>query len=1209
MAAFICSNCESVVEVDGMETVQCPSCGCTLRNNSASTRTNPHLVSTVLQVIDAPPRTIGRYLVESKLGSGGFGSVYLARDPQLDRPVAIKVPRRESANDATFLERFAREGRSAAQLRHAGIVSVYNVEQDGEYPFIICEYIEGTSLHDRLKHETFAFVEAAKIVAAVACAVHYAHSRGIIHRDIKPANILIGTDGQPRLADFGLAKRETDDDCLTADDRVLGTPAYMSPEQAWGKRAGIDKRTDIYSLGTVLYQLLTHELPFRGEPRMVRRQVIDEDPRNPRSLNSDIPADLETICQKAMEKEPAKRYQTAGDLAADIEHWLHREPIRARPVGRPERAWRWCRRNPLTAGLVASIALLLSTIACGATLLYAGEHKARTEVEQLLSDNRELLSKSYVERASRHLRPDGAMEAYSPIKALPWFQAAMVIDENNPFRRDASRLRVGAALRSAPAVEKLWSHGGAVQVAALSPLKDRFFTGGVDGTGRLWEVAKEEASKPDLIHPASVSSAEFSPDGKLLLTGCRDGAARLWDVSSGKLWSGPFRDEEWIKQQPKLGSAPGHDFRARFSATGRFFVTIRGRAARVWDTASGKPVGKLFFSRSPRIVSAEFIRDESTLLIAGSDGSMSAVDVASGKERYRLGQSSINVVPAPAITRDAKLVAGVRGTKSVMLWSSDSGKPLALPELVHESTVTALSFADDGRSLATGTKDGTIFLWSTNAGKQIWKRRVSFGEIRNIEAGGSGKPLVVNTIGVNGAYVLDSDSGNLVAEPIIAPSPIQLVKTLAEPGLLAVATYDGMIRCWRFDGGEPAILLPHSHRVCAAAVSGDRRVVATIDKADVCCLVASRENQSFEISNARTFAPGLGEALDAALSADGSKLAIADRGSNLATFETSKAPRLLARMETGQLVVRIAFSSNGRHLVTFSQNGQAAVWDSQSGERTRQEQFDASRDGRLIDVQKNGDLWLIGTNNHFVVWDPLTGMRRGPQVTQESFFVSCRLTSDGRFALTASNDQMARIWDVASGKLVASTPKLSSPVLSVEFSPDGKRFATGGVDGLGRVWRTSDAQPVTGALMHAQPITGLHFSPDGRWLVTSSLDSGDNANVDTVIRAWDALTGECVFVRSVARFAARYPPAPDRIVADPWGVAALFFSADARRVHLISRGGVLATYDMSPDNRPGRELLDEVAVRSGTQPDSNGDLLLLDPDRLMAIWHSLRPRP
>jgi eukaryotic-like serine/threonine-protein kinase len=1216
MDAVVCSRCNCVVPVNGSVPPRCPDCGSTLGNARDQTRSQPlgfPLPDTIIQNVDEHPVAIGRYIVERELGSGGFGTVYLAMDEKLARHVAIKIPKR-SRVDPYHKERFAREARNAAQLRHPGIVSVYNVEEEGDLVFIVSEYVAGLPLDKHLKQNEISFRTAASLVASIAWAVEYAHSQKIIHRDIKPSNIMIDAEGNPRLMDFGLAKREEGDETITAPNQVIGTPAFMSPEQAWGKQGKtknaegehkVDRRSDVYSLGAVLYQLLTRELPFRGEPQVVRRKLIEDDPKRPREINDKIPVDLERICQKAMAKEPADRYRTAGDLAADLERWLRGEPILARHVGPLERSWRWSRRNPVAAGLITSIALLVTTTACFATAMYAMEHRAKTRLEDALLENREMLSKSYVERASRHLGPEGIVEAYSPIKALPWLYAAMEIDENDPARRDASRLRLGAALRAAPAVEKLWSHGGRISVAAFSPVEDRFFTGGQDGRGRIWEFSQEKAAKPDLIHPAAVTSAQFSPDGKLLLTGCADGAARLWDTTSGKLVGEPCRDDGPGKDQPSRTSVARQENHARFSTTGRYFVTIRGSTIQIWETATRHSRGNPLAAPA-LVMSAEFTPADKLLLVACSDGSIGALDVQNGKEKYRLPPTwkSREVLPPPAIAPGGKIGAGMGGAKSVVFWNCETGKPLETAALVHENPVTVVRFSDDGRFLATGTKDGAVYLWRTTDSHPMWKREISTGTIVDLAFGKGDNQLSVVGYAA-GLYVLDVESGSFVATPVILPEPIRLTKWIAKTSTLATATNEGLVRFWRVESQEPAFLLPHHQRIRYTTVSSDRRLLASVDDEGICCLLPCTEGRSSDLTNARTFSPNLSKATGMALSSDGSKLAIADSKSTLATFDLAKGNKPFARMETSAPVIAVAFSSDGRSVVTFSQDGQAAVWDAESGERIRQEQFGANRDIYHIDVQPNGKLWVIGKDQQFVVLDPLTGSRCGPQVTHKSRFVACRLSPAGRSVLSASDDRIVCVWEVTSGKLVASTPKFPRRVNCVQYSSDGTRFATGCDDGSVRIWRSADAQPVTGTLAHGRLIRDLLFSPDGRWLVTISSRSG---NAEAIVCGWNASTGECVLVRPLAQLAGRFPLSPDRVVADHWDLATVYFSSDARQVHVVTRGGLFAAYDMTADSRPAPELLEEVAVRSGTQPDSNGDLLLLQPERLVTIWHSLRSR-
>jgi hypothetical protein len=303
-------------------------------------------------------RRLGKFELQQELGIGSFGSVYRARDTELDRTVAIKVPRAGSLASHQDVDRFLREARSAAQLKHPGIVSLYEtgLTEDGTC-YLVEEYILGATLADHLTAGRIGFHRAAELVAAVAEALHYAHEQGVIHRDIKPSNIMLDLEGRPHLMDFGLAKRDTGECTMTQEGQVLGTPAYMSPEQARGESHHVDARTDIYSLGVILYELLTGERPFRGNRRMLLLQLLEDEPRPPRRLNDKIPRDLETICLKAMAKAPARRYATAQEMAEDLRRYLNGEPIRARPIGGVERLGRWCRRNPVAASLVLAVSL------------------------------------------------------------------------------------------------------------------------------------------------------------------------------------------------------------------------------------------------------------------------------------------------------------------------------------------------------------------------------------------------------------------------------------------------------------------------------------------------------------------------------------------------------------------------------------------------------------------------------------------------------------------------------------------------------------------------------------------------------------------------------------------------------------------------------------------------------------------------------------
>src|SRR5262249_241770 len=272
-------------------------------------------------------------------------------------------------------ERFLREARATAQLRHEGIVAVHDVGKEGELIYLAADLVEGMSLAERLKQGPLTFREAAKLTAYLADTLAYAPRQGVVHRDLKPSNIMLDGGGKdqpssysdrPRIMDFGLAKSDTEEITLTVDGQVLGTPAYMSPEQIHDPHH-VDGRSDLFSLGVILYQLLTGELPFRGVTRMVLQQVQFDEPRPPRSLNDKVPHDVETITLKCLGKEPVRRYATAEALALDVRRWLQGIPIQARPVGRLERLGRWCKRKPVLAGLSAALLLVAAAGFAGVT--------------------------------------------------------------------------------------------------------------------------------------------------------------------------------------------------------------------------------------------------------------------------------------------------------------------------------------------------------------------------------------------------------------------------------------------------------------------------------------------------------------------------------------------------------------------------------------------------------------------------------------------------------------------------------------------------------------------------------------------------------------------------------------------------------------------------------------------------------------------------
>ena len=405
-----CPHCSNEVELlvhTPFEEISCDSCGSFF--NLCERDDNTQVASALQRV--------GQFELVSRLGIGGFGTVWKARDTELDRIVAVKLPRKGQLSDAE-VEQFFREARAAAQLRHPNIVPVHEVGRHEGAFFIVSDLIRGATLSDWLTGKTPSPQEAVAMLLPVAEALQHAHQQGVIHRDLKPSNIMIDEEGRPYLMDFGLAKREFGEITMTVDGQVLGTPSYMSPEQADGKSHWTDRRTDIYSMGVMLFQMLTGELPFRGNAQMQIMQRLNDDAPKLRKLNRHIPRDLETICLKCLERDPNKRYSTAAALAAEFKRFLEGLPIKARPLSRPKRLARWARRKPA----LATIALLITAMALVGPTVAVFIESQRQRLSELLSEKNHLITR-YADDRKQDTKRIGKLESELGIwegKANPW---------------------------------------------------------------------------------------------------------------------------------------------------------------------------------------------------------------------------------------------------------------------------------------------------------------------------------------------------------------------------------------------------------------------------------------------------------------------------------------------------------------------------------------------------------------------------------------------------------------------------------------------------------------------------------------------------------------------------------------------------------------------------------------------------------------------